>query len=305
MAEILIPLKLAPTMLVSSSVPEPDASMGEVAWVSGGMYTLGQRRTSAGSIYECVQAHTGRAILPAQDTGWWLRYRPTNRMAMFDALISTQTVSTSTLTVVLAPGFFNATGFYLLQGETLTLTVRNGPGGPVIYTTTVSLIEDVVDYYEWFFSPIRYKSKLVLADIEPYDNAEVTLTITPADGRAAVGMQTIGDLTPLAEVLGTGTKFGASAEPVTYSYIKVESDGERVIEPGNSATNLRLTVALHRDDADAALQRLQEVLDVPCAIIGSRLPGYDGLNVFGLASSRVTYLNAVQAQIETTVEGVV
>lgn len=305
--EILVPITFTNAMLVSSSVPEPDTSMGESLWVSGGTYAVGVQKVNPADhyIYECVQAAAGRTVSPELDDKYWLKTKkPSNRQAMFDGLISTQTISTSTLTVVVKPGFFNCIALYSLQGDTIAVTVRNGSGGPVVYSYSGSLVEDVPDWYEWFFSPIYYKSKLVLPDLLPYDAAEITIVITPADGLAAIGLQAGGDLVNLNSLIG-GTKFGAKAEPVTYSYIDVAKDGTRTIVPGNNATNLRLSVDLEQADLDPALFTLQSILGKPCAFIGSRVAGYAGLNVFGLGSSSVSYDGAVSGSIEITVDGFV
>ena len=53
----------------------------------------------------------------------------------------------------------------------------------------------------------------------------------------------------------------------------------------------------------AALATLQEVLDVPVAIVASDLPLFTGLNAFGLVSGDLSYPSAVHANLSIDVKG--
>ena len=54
---ILLPKKIAAAMLqAGTTIPAVDTAAGEVAWVTGTNYALGDRRVDGDYIYECVQA---------------------------------------------------------------------------------------------------------------------------------------------------------------------------------------------------------------------------------------------------------
>lgn len=302
---VLVPLAITDVMLTSSTVAEPAA--GESAWVSGGTYALGDQviRTSTHRIYEALQAHTGRTALPEVDTDYWLDVGPTQRWAAFDNLISTPSETTGTLTYVLRPGFFNAISLYGLNGDTISITIKDAPGGTVFYTYTGGLTETVPDWYEWLFSPIKPLSKLVLKDILPYPDPELTLTIAAGSGiTVGVGMVVIGDYRAIfGDGDWGGTEHGASAEPVTYSYIKTDAFGVTSIVRRHSATDLRVRVVMPREFADYALATVQEVLDVPACWIATDAAGYAGLNVFGLGSGALTYDSFNNAVFALSVKG--
>ena len=101
------------TILISSTVPESDYP----AWSGSTSYTAGTRciSTVTHRIYECVTAHSNKdptnVVNQSGTTVYWLDIGPTNRWAMFDSEVSTQTEVVSPLTVVLHPGSF--TGLYL------------------------------------------------------------------------------------------------------------------------------------------------------------------------------------------------
>lgn len=305
---ILVPLTLSDAMVTACSIAEPDTTTGEVAWVSGMTYTAGQEviRAETHRVYR-RETNGVSTVAPELDTANWTDIRPTNKWAAFDGEISTQSTDTTELSWTLRTGFFNAVSLYNLEGEEVQLVVKDTPGGTVIFDSTEDLIEPVPDWYEWFFSPIVSASKLLFKDIVPYADAEMTLTVRSSTGLPVkCGMAAIGDLRPL---LGSaewgGTLGGAKAEPKSFSYIKTELDGTTRIVKRRSATDNSFSVALPRDVADYALSCVQEVLDVPCAVIGTATPGFQGLNTFGLASGSLSYDSFGTATLTINVKGLV
>lgn len=304
---VLVPLTITDDMLVSSTISEPAAS--ETAWVSGGTYAVDDLRIRGTThrVYRCVTAHTGVTTPPEDDTTNWQDYRPTLKWAAFDSTVSTQSSSTTTMTYVLQPGFFNAIAFYGLDGADIAVTVKDEPGGSTIYSYAGSLQEPPPDWYEWLFSPIRQLRKLVLRDIVPYPDAELTITITAGAGEAVgVGMICVGDMRALiSDAPWGGVEQGATAEPVDFSYIKTEFDGTTTIERRRNATDMRIKVVMPRTYADYALSTIQEVLSVPAAWIATDVTGYDGLNVFGLGSGSMSYDSFNHAILNIYVKGLV
>ncbi len=301
---VLVPIPVTDAVLTSSTVTEND----HPAWVTGGTYAVGDRRirTQTHRIYECLQAHTGIATAPEDDPTRWQDLAPTNKWAMFDTECSTQTVATTSLTVVLAPGFFNAVSIYKLTGTDIGVTVKDAPGGAVVFSYSGSLDGPYGDWYEWLFGPYRIQTKLILSDILPYPNAELTITITAGVGEAVgVGMVAIGDLRPLLLGDWGGTEYGCTVEPVDYSYISIDEFGETKIKKRRNATDMRISVVLPKDDATYALAIVQEVLAVPAAWIATTAPGFDGLNVFGLGSSRLSYDSNRKAILQLNVKGLI
>lgn len=300
---VLVPTQITDAMLTSSAIDEPDT--GETVWAPSTAYALGDRRYRAEThrIYECVQAHSSRTTPPEEDTMYWLEYKPTNRWAMFDGMVSTASTAEETMTVVLEPGWFNALALFGIEGESVDITVKDAPGGDVIFSYSGALVEDVGSWYEWFFTPIKPRRKLILSSIEPYAAAELTVTITgPAGTTVALGLLTVGDLRTLASKFGTLT--GATAEPVDYSYVKTHDDGTRRIVKRNSATDMRASVVLDRSEIPYAMATVQELLSVPAVWIGNKTAAFDGLSVYGLGSASFVY-DSNRATMNLNVKGLV
>ena len=302
---ILTPLTITDAMILAgTTIAEPDAS--ETAWVSAGAYSLGQERirSTTHKVYECVQASTGRTALPEVDSAYWLEKRPTKRWAPFDSYTSTAASGTASMTYVLQPGYFNALGMYGLVGTSAAITVKDAPGGATIYSNTVSLLENPLGWWEFLFLPVRQIGKIILTNIPIRPTAELTITLTGAS--VAIGMINVGDYKSLiGDGDWGGTQYGASAEPVSYSYIKTNADGTTTIVRRNAATSMRASIILPRDQADYALACVQDVLDVPVSWVATDANGFTGLNVFGLGSGSLSYDSFNIATLDLSVKGMI
>jgi hypothetical protein len=305
---ILNPTPLTTAMLSSSSITEPDT--GETVWNAATSYTVGQRviLTATHRVYECLIAGvnaTSPELTLALTAPRWFDYGPTNRWAAFDGMVNTPSTAVASLSYVLRPGLFNALAFYGLDGATISVSIKDAPGGTVFYTYSGALQDAPLDYYDYYFGRINTLSKLLLEGILPQADPEITITITAAAGvTVKAGMIAIGDMRQLLDDGNTGgAQYGATAEPISYSYIKTDDFGRTSIKRRNSATNMQCSVHMPQADADTALELVQDVLDVPCAVIGANVPGYAGLNVFGLVSGRLSYDGPSHAIFNLTVKG--
>lgn len=305
---VLVPLTITDAMVASSTAAEPSAL--ETAWNAATSYTVGQEAilTSTHRVYTNLIAGvnaTSPNLALTGSTPRWLDTRPTNKWAAFDGQVNTQSAVVTPLTYVLRPGLFNAIALYGLDGASLTISVKDAPGGTVVDTRTSSLIAPPIDNYDYYFGPIKPLTKAIFKDFTPYADPEVTITITATTGvTVKCGMIAIGDLRSLITVDGKGgTVYGAKAKPITYSYISTDIYGNTKIIKRSSATDMEIRVVVPAGDADSALATIQDVLDVPAAWIGSDTAGYTGLNVFGLASGDVSYDGPTQSVLTINVKG--
>lgn len=306
----IVPVQLTDAMLVSSTIAEPDTARGEVAWVAGGNYTVGQDvvRPTTHKVYRNVLA--GVNATPPEDSltlvpTRWVEQGPSNKWAGFDGSVSTQSVRDTSLSYVLTPGPFNSISFYGLVGASLNVSIKMQPGGAVFFNETIPLVEPVNNYYDYYFSPIKPRAKVFLRGIALQANPEITITITTSAGQLAkMGMASIGVLKSFVTVEESGgTKYGAKVKPTTFSYVKVDEYGGVKIVKRGSATNINIDAFLAQADADSAVLLAQELLDVPAAYIGSDVLGYQGLNAFGLGSFDISYDDSGSANVSISVQG--
>lgn len=303
---VLAPVTVTNAMLSSSTIAEPAA--GEAVWVAATSYTAGQRviRTETHRIYENIIAGvnaTAPELTVADTSPRWVDIGPTNKWAAFDGQISTPSSITSPLTYVLRPGIFNAIALYGLVGDSCVITLKDAPGGTVVYTATTELLLPPVDHFDYYF-PTAWKqlSKVFVKNLVPYADPELTITVSSGASTVKVGLIALGDLRSFVTKTG-GAQSGAQAKPTTYSYISTNAFGVTKIVKRASATDMDIRVFLTNDDSDTALTTLQEVLDVPAAWIGSDVNGFTGLNVFGLASGSLSYEGPSHSIMSVQIKG--
>ena len=305
-ARILVPITVTAAMLsAGTSIAEPDTSRGEVAWVSGAAYTLDQLRTHAGSVYSCVKAHTGSAVLPPDDKINWLRKGPTNRMAAFDDYTTTRSVGATSVTYVLRPGFVNGLRLDGLEGVQLVATLKDAPGGTVLWTRTAELWEQSTGLYELLFAPLRALRVMSFDDLPIHPSPELTITITAASGVAVgVGSIMLGDWRPLigASDFG-GAQYGARMTRKSYTYWDEKDDGTYSLIRRPSKRDVSCSVVIESGQAMYADALLDEVTDRLVAFEASNLPKYGYLNTAGFVSGSISADNYAVTNLDLTIKG--
>ena len=303
---IIVPIPITAALIGAGCSLTEDPSP---AWTSG-TYAIGDERhvVATHRVYRCAVAGAS-TVSPELDPNRWQDRRPTNKMAPFDIYTSTAAKSTAAdIVYPITARFCNAVALYGAVGSSYDITVRSAPGGPVIYNKSGRLRESAKGWYSWLFGARRPLAKVIATGIPIRPAAEVTITIRAAAGSSrALGMIVLGKYRPLIG-LGPwgGTEYGASVEPVSYGYVRTEDDGTTTWQQGHTATNLRCRISLPRDQADQAVEMLQEVLGKPVACIGTDVAGYNGLSTFGIiSSSPVSYEGHNHASIDTSVKGIV
>lgn len=301
---IMRPATMVDAVLTSSTAPEADYA----AYNAATTYALGARciSTTTHRVYESLVAgniNRDPTLISNRigATPYWLNVSATNRWKMFDDQVASQTSIASPLTVVLQPGAINAIGALGLDADAIAVTVKDAPGGSVIYSYSGSLEGSAPqDYYEYFFSAFAPLTDFVLRGIDAYVQMEVTVTLTKVSGNVLCGMLQVGDLVPLGM-----TQYGAKAKPKTYSYIKVNDYGENTIIRRKKAKDLTATAWLKLSEANIVLDTLGAMLDVPCLVICSDSAEYSGLRSFGLVSGEISYDHLKDCQLSISVNGLI
>lgn len=279
------------------------------AWVSGTSYVVGNEvhLLSTHRVYRCAVNVSGTTS-PDQDPINWKDIRPTNKFAPFDIYVNTQAISTTDdIEYRITARFQRSIALYGLEGSDYEITVKDTTGGTVIYTNTGKLTSHDIGWWGYLFGDKYYIKQLILDDLPIRPAAEITIKIknTVLTDRRAIGIIVIGNSRSLFGTQG-GTQYGSSAEPITFSYIKTNEDGTTTIVRRHKATNLRISVMLPQSYADIAVQILQDVLDIPVAVIATDAQGYSGLTTFGLIeSSPVSYDSPGYASIDVMVKGLI
>lgn len=286
---VLVPVEVDSKVLTSSTAVETYQDYAATT-----TYAKGNRCVSPTThrIYESLK-DTNKGNDPADTanltgtTPWWLDDGPANRWAMFDTDVSTATVAPSPFSVVLRPGFFKDLYLGGLDADEIDLVVRSSPGGEVIRATHAVLEGSKPDDYDdYFFSHFKPQIDFIEQDIDTYNAAEITVTLTKASGNVKCSVMDVGDLVELGKTLS-----GAKVTPKTFSYIEQDKFGGAKITRRGAANDLAVSGVLERSDAGAVHQTLLSVLDMPCLVMASQHVDYTPLRCFGLISGGIEYPN--------------
>lgn len=283
--KIVRPITITDAMLVSSTVPEPDTGDPAV-WSSGTNYTVGAtaRNASTHLIYKAVAASgpsNGGAVDPTTDTdaSHWVSMGGVSRWAMFDNFVSTATVTAaSPLTVTIAPGYCDALYLYGLVGDNANVTMRDGLGGPVVYTRDLVLKADkIADWYAYYFDELRQIPYFTLTDLPPYLNGHITLNVTASAGGVACGMMLPGKTYAIGD-----TEYGVRVGIRDYSRKTTdEATGFTTLEQRRFAKTMSASVSLKRDFFAEVQATLEGLRATPTVWVGDDGAGIEPLTLYG------------------------
>lgn len=307
---VLAPIEITAAMITATSLAAEDPNP---VWSSVTTYLEGERvyLASTHRVYE-ASGMTGNLnkdpSVPANQYNaagvitYWIDADPTNEFAAFDPEVNTQSVGTgTTLSYTIQPGYFNGFALFGLDADSLMVTVKDAPGGAVIYTFSGPLEGSApADYYEYFFDRFKPQTQFIATGIDPYNDAEITLTLTKLSGEPKMGMFAIGDMRPLGAPLR-----GASVEPVDYSRVITDSFGRTKTKKGHNATGLVISAKMSIEDANTVLDTVKELLGIPVVVVGSTATMYEALTVFGLMSGRQQYDDFGEPVLNITVKGTI
>lgn len=266
-----------PTPITAAMLVSTDATETYAAWNAATAYVVGDivLRTATQRLYQRLISGT-TATAPESDTTNWLNIAPSNKWAMFDGEISTATTKTTSLTVVLKPGYVNSLALFGLVGSNLAVTVRDALAGNIVYTLSQDLDGTIIaDWYQYFFEPVVQLAELVLTDLPPYGDAHITVVLT-GTGTVESGICLVGTFYPLGD-----TQYGASVGIIDYS--RKETDAFGITTFVRRAYSKRMSAKLMLDNVQ--MNKVQRVLAdlraTPCAWIGADDVTYAPLVVYG------------------------
>lgn len=266
--KLVRPLTVTEAVLVSSNVTEPEAT-----WSALTTYGAGA------ACYELIdgvhQKFTSKAggnlnHQPSLDTTatYWTANGPTNRWAMFDGAVQTQTTGAESIAVTLdVPSSDRVDTVALLNvsGTSAHVTVTDAIDG-VVYDETVSLVSPsgISDWYGYFFEPIARLGDLVLTELPPYASATIGVTISEAGATVACGACVIG----FSKNLGD-TQWGGSLGIRDYSAKSEDDFGNLVVVERAYRRRAAFSVMLRMTFVDELMTLLPSYRATPALWIGS------------------------------------
>lgn len=266
---VVKPVAITDAML-TSNIPEPDASVGEVLWTAG-TYNTGDRRilTSTHTIYQVV---ADPSTTDAPDVGaaktvpTWVAVGPTNKWAMFDQVNDTKSTAPSPIEIDIETGVLtNSIAVFNLNGSSDVTVTMTDPVAGLVYTNNIDMIDnsDVVDYYEYFFSPIINKTEFVLLDLPAYKNATISVSIV-GDAAISLGTLIVGAQITLGVAL-----YGTSMQLLDFSRKERNEFGNYVIVPRRTSKLVDFDVIIDKPKIGYVFNQLASLTTIPAVWVGT------------------------------------
>ena len=233
--------------------------------------------TGVHKIYESLQG-TNLNHSPTTSPTWWVEVGPTNRWAMFDERVGTQTVAESSLTVVLRPGGISAIALLELAGRQVSVVMKDLPGGTVVYSKTVDLDGTIIDsFYDWFYEPYEQLTDLVLTDLPAhFQKCELTITISTTSGNVSCGVCKPGEL-----FLIGASQYGAKLGISSCSRKDPDEYGRVGIKKRSNSKKMTLSVDTDSSRFNKIYRKLAKLDAVACIWIATEVKGYESMILYG------------------------
>lgn len=284
----------------ATNVPENDYS----AWNSGTTYADGDRviLTSTHKIYESLQsANTNKN--PVTETLWWVEVGPTNRWAVFDTSVSTQTAQSTNITYTLEPGVaINALAILNIGGATelnitMTSASAGSPGIVLDRTIDLSSFPLVSDWYSWFFGTRQTPTQYIATDIPAYVDAIIVIELI-GGADLAVGVIAFGQ----QQRFGRGIRLGARVGIQDYSRKETSEFGETILVQRAFAKRANFDLFVNKNEVDQLQNYLASIRATPALWIGST--EYESTTIFGFYKNFDILLSYPEhADCELEIEG--
>ena len=246
-----IPFAITDSMLVSSSVAEPD--IAEPEYVATTTYAefaqVSVITENSHLVYESLaNINTGNAV--TNKTKWILKGN-TNRFRMFDYSQGNPSIGNSPLTVVLRPGRRIDAIALDMKASSLDITVRNGIDGPIVFTLDGYLLErNVTTFYEYFFAPFVYRKLVVTFQVPPAPDPVIYLNLSDPSGIVELSRFAVGQSVYLGAVQDTGQIIDTD----NYSQITTDDFGKATFVPVPSIPKADMTIFASASKTDLIRQ---------------------------------------------------
>lgn len=296
--KVIRPIEITPAKILSSSATEIYS-----AWSSATTYADGNKVLYNNRIYESL-IDTNLNKQPDTNPTAWLDIAPSNKTAMFDQVVNTQTTATTSLTVTFQPGMiFNSAAFLNIQGNSINVQVKTSPTGSVVYNQTIGLDDtDIFDWYGYFFEPFDVRTEVVFQNIPPYTDGVVIVAITGATGSTvAIGNSTVGNLVEIG-----GTQYGLNYGIRDYSVKETDIFGNIKVIQRAFSKRMSPTIFVDNTRLNYVGKVLESIRSTPTVFIATDDTRFEGTIILGFLKDWNIEINyPTHSLISAEIEGLI
>ena len=226
--------------------------------------------------YKSLQAgNLNNSPRKASGAAWWQETGASNKWAMFDGSVTSQSVGTTITVRIRTPAYFDTVALLNVKGGTYTITTLTSALATTYTTGAVSLTSTA-----WPSDPADpYAITLMTQTTEQLENVFITglnlsltgsyyVDITIAAAKAA-SMSAIGACLIGNSVYFGGAVYGASVGIQDYSVIDQDEFGNYSIVPRTFSKKGSFTVYIVATTIDKVFELLTRLRSTPCLYMGS------------------------------------
>lgn len=287
---------------LTSSVPNPDASQGEVAW-SAGTYTLGSRAVDGDFVYEVV-ADPSTTDQPSvgvkKDPATWVFIGPVNKFKMFDQANNTQTIGDDINTSINPVELANSIAGFNIDCNAINITVFDLTE-TAIYTRDINMRERplVNGWYNYFYSGFEITNKFVLLDLPPTTAGRIQAEFFGDD--AMVGTLIVGK-----QVIVGDAQYGSGAQLLDFSNPIEDDYGNLTYSDGFTAKLVDFEIVADTKSIDPIFTEFQRLGKMPAVFVGNPSSIGDSTLVYGYVRDfNPVYTWPTKSKISLTVRGLI
>ena len=273
---------IRPIALTASNLLNTNAVNTYTDWSAGTTYNTGQRVTYGNYYWESlIDGNVGQN--PESTTLKWVQVSSSNKWAMFDTRIASETSFAGNLTVSIQPNQrFTSLSLFNVTAIAVQVEILDKPlaeGGVVIYSQTRSLSNSLVsNWYTYFFEEFDLGSEVFFHNVPPFKRAVINITLIKAesDTYTKIGAFIAGQL------FDTGlTRYGASYGIRDYSIKDTDEFGVTTFVERNFSKRMNATVFVENGQLNFLNKLFIQLRAQPTAWVASTDNRFQGTTIFG------------------------
>lgn len=242
---------------------------------------------------------------PETELTSWLRVGPTNLYAMFDTQISTVSTGTLSLSATVKTGSIDSIALLNLVGSKVTLTIRNGYNGPIIYGPVERSLQgtNITNWFDYFyFDEEDQRTQAIFLDL-PVGvlDAHATFEVT-STAEVSIGAFVFGKIATLGK-----TEYGITTGITDYSTKEVDIYGTTTFVIREYSKRITADLQIDNHDLNKVQRTLFALRAKPAVWIASDDARYEeSAVVFGFYkdfSTSITYPTISRCSLE--IEGLI
>lgn len=292
---IIIPNTITNAMITANTAVNADADYDPIA-----TYAAGAKVTYNNFIYLSLQAgNSGKQPDLTASAAWWSLVGSSNKWAMFDDEVQTQSTASNTLSTTIRASYVNAISCVNITASSVDIEVKKG--ATVVYTKTIDLFNYslIVDWATYFFSEHDFQTEFSLTDLPSLPDVDIKITVNQPTSTVGIGKVIVG-----AQLDVGLEEYNLKRETIDYTQVNFDQFGKSTLTKRAYAKKYSTIAAMPNSKFDYVSKKLDSIASVPVLCIGGN--GFkSSLTVFGFVTCSMVLEHLQMSRVSIEVRGLI